>query len=531
MSPVSALHGQTSSIWLAVGQPELTMDAGLYSLEPKFQPQEKETMRVDRNVPSSEDDLCYTSATDLATAIRKRELSPVDVVQAVLNRIERLEPRINCLVTKTAESALQQAREAEKMLMSVPVEKLPALHGIPVTVKDLEDTAGVRTTYGSRNFADHYPTSDSTIWSRLKAAGAILIGKTTTPEFGCHGVTESLLTGITNNPWDLSRTTGGSSGGAAAAIAAGFGPLATGSDGGGSIRVPSSFCGIVGLKPSTGRIPYNGRDNAFESVVVVGPMTRTVADSALMLNVTSGPALYDAVSLPAPDVDYLEAVRHASVVGLRIGFCPDLKSGPVDPEVIEVVSKAVEKFHTELKASVDIVNVELPDPIQYFKDWWGPEFAMIYEDLFLSFNKPENIPAHLPTIAGWGISMSVVEHAKVRSQTRSKIHSAFADVFAQYDLLIWPTTPVTAFKHPGAVGGQTHINGIPVKEPILDNQRFTEAVSHAGYPAITVPAGFTASGLPVGMQIAAPHGRDDAVLIAAACFEQAMPWAVFRPNL
>jgi Asp-tRNA(Asn)/Glu-tRNA(Gln) amidotransferase A subunit family amidase len=452
-------------------------------------------------------------------------------MDAILSRIDRVNPKVNCLVTVVAEQARAAARQAEALLMSTPVESLPALHGIPVTVKDLEDTAGVRTTYGSKNHADNVPDQDAPIWARLKAAGAILVAKTTTPEFGCHGITESLLTGITNNPWDLGRTTGGSSGGAAAAVASGICPLATGSDGGGSIRVPSSFCGVVGLKASSGRIPINGRENAYESVVVVGPMTRTVADNALMLNVIAGPDPYDAISLPRQNLDYLDIVRSASIKGLKVAFCADLKNGPVDPEVINVVTAAAERFQRDLGAHVEAVDIELPDPIDYFKAWWGPEFSMVYEDLFLSFGKPENCPAHLPTVAKWGELIGAVEHARIRATTRSKIHAAFADIFQKYDLLIWPTTPVVAFPHPGAAGGLTHINGSPVREPLLDNQRFTEAVSHAGYPALSLPAGFTRDGLPVGLQIAAAHGRDDAVLCAAAAFERVAPWAARRPGL
>lgn len=479
----------------------------------------------------NEDDLCFTPAVELAAAIRRKDLSPVELMSAILNRIERVEPKVNCLVTVVAEQAMQAAKKAEAMLMSVPIDSLPALHGIPVTVKDLEDTAGVRTTYGSRNHADHVPDEDAPIWARLKAAGAILVAKTTTPEFGCHGITESLLTGITNNPWDLSRTTGGSSGGAAAAVAAGLCPLATGSDGGGSIRVPSSFCGVVGLKPSPGRIAFNSRDNAYESVVVVGPMTRTVADNAWMLDLVAGPAEYDAISLPRQNLSYLDVVRNASVKGLRVAFCADLKNGPIETEVLRVVTEAAQRFEQDLGAHVESVDIALPDPVDYFKAWWGPDFSMVYEDLFLSFGKPENCPAHLPTVAGWGKSISAAEHARLRSTTRSEIHAAFADIFQHYDLLIWPTTPVVAFPHPGSAGGMTQIEGIAVREPLLDNQRFTEAVSHAGYPAISVPAGFTASGLPVGLQIAAAHGRDDAVLNAAAAFERAAPWAGYRPVL
>lgn len=475
------------------------------------------------------DDLCFTPAVELAAAIRRRSLSPVEVMTAIIDRIERLAPRINCFVTLQAEQALSQARIAEAQLMSTPVDELPALHGLPVSVKDLEDTAGVRTTYGSKNFANHVPTRDAPIWARLKANGAILLGKTTTPEFGFHSVTESLLTGITNNPWDLTRTTGGSSGGAAAAVAAGFGPLATGSDGGGSIRVPSSFCGVVGLKATPGRIPINTRESAFESVVVVGPITRTVGDCALMLNAVAGPDPYDAISLPESGLDYLKAIEHASVRGLRIGFCADLGSGPVEAEVSAVLAKAVARIERELGARVDPIVIDLPDPMDYFMAWWGPHIGLAYEETILPFGKPENTHPLVVDFVQRTRGISVMDFARTQTTTRSKIHTAFADVFAKYDLMIWPTTPTVAFPHPGPEGGPTEIAGVKVREPALDNQRFTEAVSHAGYPAISVPAGFTSAGLPVGMQIAAEHGCEVALLRAAAAFEAIAPWSARRP--
>lgn len=235
----------------------------------------------------TDDLLCDMPATELARAIRERAVSPVEAVQAVLARIERVDPLVNAFVTVTAEQALTAAREAERQVTATSAEQLAPLHGVPITVKDLTDTAGVRTTYGSVAFKDHVPQRDTLAWSRLKAAGAILVGKTCTPEFGALGVTESPLTGITNNPWDTSRTAGGSSGGAAAAVASGLAPLAWGSDGGGSIRIPASCCGVVGLKASTGRIPVYGEGDVYGLVSTSGPLTRTVADAALMLHVTA----------------------------------------------------------------------------------------------------------------------------------------------------------------------------------------------------------------------------------------------------
>ena len=259
------------------------------------------------------DELAYLSATELAIAYRRRELSPVEVTDAVLDRIDALDPGLNAFVTVTAELARAQARAAEERFLRDDVDALPSLLGIPVSVKDLEETAGVRTTYGALAFADNVPDEDAPIWARLKAEGVTLIGKTATPEFGNGAATESEISGITRNPWDRERSAGGSSGGAAVAVAAGFGPIATGSDGGGSIRVPASYCSVVGLKPSAGRIPFNDRANAWEQVTTTGPLTRTVADAALVLSAAHGPDPYDPYSLLESGIDFAAVLDEGRV--------------------------------------------------------------------------------------------------------------------------------------------------------------------------------------------------------------------------
>ena len=282
-----------------------------------------------------------------------------------LRAVEASEPIVNAFVTVCHDQALTAAREAADAVLRTDPSELPTLHGIPVAVKDLTPTAGVRTTFGSRHFADHVPTEDGLIWQRLTAAGAILLGKTTTPEFGMHSITESPLTGITNNPWDPTRTVGGSSGGSAAALAARMTPLATGSDGGGSIRVPSSFCGTVGLKCSRGRIPIWSEGDPFETVDVVGPMTRTVADTALMLDICAGPHPYDPFALPDEPRHYLAAATNADVRGLRIAFCPDLGNPPIEPAITE----ALVTQHgpsSRLEHVSRLIPISLPDPMEYF---------------------------------------------------------------------------------------------------------------------------------------------------------------------
>ncbi|MFJ8025415.1 amidase [Streptomyces sp. NPDC096311] len=480
---------------------------------------------------TSEDDLCFTPATELAAAIRRRAISPVELVTAVLSRIERLQPDLNCFVTVVPEQALAAARQAEKLVLSTPADQLPLLHGIPATVKDLEETAGVRTTFGARHYAEHVPDRSAPIWERLAGAGAILVGKTTTPEFGMAGITESGLTGITNNPWDLSRTTGGSSGGAAAAVASGLAPLATGSDGGGSIRVPASMCGTVGLKATSGRIPFaSAATGAYDTVNVTGPLTRTVADAALMLDVVAGPHADDAVCLLEHGDDYLASLRTASLRGKRVAFSPDLGSGPVDTETARVVAAAVKRLASDGGAHVEQVALDLPDPIDYFEKWWGPLLAQEVDALIEEGFAFTDFPGPMREFYTRVLDMSAREFAYTQMVTRTKIYREFAGLFSEYDLLVWPTTPMPAFPHPGPLGGPTEINGVPTRWPAIENQRLTEAIAHAGCPAISVPAGFTRDGLPVGLQIAAARGADAAVLQAAAAFETIAPWAHHRPQ-
>src|SRR5207253_1538509 len=287
------------------------------------------------------DELCWMPAADLAAGIARRKISPVEVVDAVLARIEALE-RLNAYVTVDAEGARHAARAAERAVMRKGA-RLGPLHGVPFSVKDLVVTKGVRTTFGTPIYKDNVPTEDAPMVARLKAAGAVMIGKTNTPTFGWIGATHNLLIGATRNPWNLERTPGGSSGGAAAAVAAGLAPLAVGTDGGGSIRIPASFSGIYGLKPTFGRIPIHPPSAAW-SLSHVGPMARTVRDAALMLQVSAGPDERDASSLPAPGVDYVKALR-GGVKGLRVAYSDTLGYAEVvDPEVREACGKAARAF-------------------------------------------------------------------------------------------------------------------------------------------------------------------------------------------
>src|SRR5258705_7868102 len=303
--------------------------------------------------------LAWLSATELAGLIRKKTVSPVEVVGAVLARIEALNPRLNAFVTLTDEQARRDAKAAERALMRRGA-RLGPLHGVPFSVKDLVITRGVRTTFGTPLYRDNIPTEDAPIVARMKAAGGIMVGKTNTPTFGWIGATHNLLYGITRNPWNLDRTPGGSSGGASAAAAAGLGPLHVGTDGGGSIRIPASCTGIVGFKASFGRVPLYPASGAW-SLSHAGPMTRTVADAALMLQVCAGPDARDQYSLPADGVDYRRALS-GPVKGWRVAWTDDLGFADcVDPDVAAICARAARAFR-ELGCRVEGGKAAGPPP-------------------------------------------------------------------------------------------------------------------------------------------------------------------------
>jgi len=319
-------------------------------------------------------DLCWLPATELAGLIRRRKVSPLEVVNAILDRIDRLNPHLNAYVTLTADQARRDARAAERALGKRGVTLGP-LHGVPFSVKDLVITKGVRTTFGTPLYRDNVPTEDAPIVARMKAAGGIMLGKTNTPTFGWIGATHNLLYGITRNPWNLDRTPGGSSGGASAAAAAGLGPLHVGTDGGGSIRIPASCTGIVGFKPSFGRVPLYPASGAW-SLSHAGPMTRTVADAALMLSVMAGPDDRDATCLDAPPADYVGKLE-GGVRGLRIAFSPNLDTLRVDPEVASAVAAAARAFEA-LGAKVEEVKTGFADSSEMIRLVWGAHYIGNY---------------------------------------------------------------------------------------------------------------------------------------------------------
>ena len=290
-------------------------------------------------------DLCFTSATELIRLYRTRKVSPVEAMEAILGQVDRVNPHVNAIVTLARESALRAARAATRALSRAG--ELPPLFGVPVTIKDLTVTKGLRTTYGSTIYADHVPAEDALVVQRLKAAGAIVLGKTNTPEFGAGANTFNAVFGATRNPWNLARTCGGSSGGSAVALATGMGPLAHGSDLGGSLRIPAAFCGVVGFRTTPGLVPVYPRELAWDQFSVHGPMARTVADTALMLSAIAGPDDRSPISYPVDTREFVKAVRTPSVRGWRVAWTPDLDGLiPVDSEVAAVAEQGARVFRS-----------------------------------------------------------------------------------------------------------------------------------------------------------------------------------------
>src|SRR5919109_5364374 len=308
-------------------------------------------------------DLCYLPALELREAIRSKQVSPVEVVDAVLARIERLNPTLNASCTVTAAAARAAAKEAEAAVMRG--DTLGTLHGIPVSIKDLVTTKGVRTTHGSKIYEQFIPDEDAPVVERLKRAGAIILGKTNTPEFGHKAITDNLVFGPTRSPWSLEHTPGGSSGGAAAAVATGLGPLAVGTDAGGSIRIPSSCCAIFGLKPTLGLVPMAPTFGGLETLSHTGPMTRTVRDAALMLSCMVGADRRDLSSLPGVEVDYLTGLDRG-IQGSRVAWSPDWGYAALDEEVRQLAEAAAKRF-TALGCRVEEAHPGFPDPADTYQ--------------------------------------------------------------------------------------------------------------------------------------------------------------------
>jgi amidase len=444
-------------------------------------------------------------------------------MQAVLARIDQVNPQVNAYVTVAREAALNAARAATGALRRGV--KLPPLHGVPVSIKDLEPTKGIRTTWGSKIFEHHVPQEDALIVERLKAAGAIVVGKTNTSEFGAGANTFNAVFGATRNPWNPALTCGGSSGGAAVALATGMGPIAQGSDLGGSLRIPAAFCGVVGFRTTPGLVPDYPKDLAWDSLSVVGPMARTVADVALMLSVMAGPDDKAPLSYAVDTREFLKAVRNPSVKGWRVAWTHDLNGLiPVDAEVAKVAEGTLKIFRS-LGAKVEAAC---------------PDFSEVNE-IVLATRGLSMVALHADKLARWkgemqkGLVWNIEQGLRLTPQEigrgerlRTALWHRVRTFMETRDLLILPTVAVPPF--PVEQPYPTEING-----KALENYTqwffLTYGISVTGLPAISIPCGFTQGGLPVGLQIVGRRRQEAAVLRAAAAFEVAAPWTNRLPPI
>jgi aspartyl-tRNA(Asn)/glutamyl-tRNA(Gln) amidotransferase subunit A len=466
------------------------------------------------------DDVVWHSAVGCATLIRRKELSPVELTEAVLARIDALNPRLNAFCLVAHDVARRAAREAEIAVMKG--EPLGVLHGVPISLKDVLFTKGLRTTGGSRLFADLVPEHDAIAVLRLRASGAVVLGKTTTSEFGHKAVTESPLFGITRNPWDLSRTPGGSSGGAAAAVASGLGPVALGTDGGGSVRIPAAFCGVVGVKPSYGRVPLSHGFPGWDHVSHVGPIARTVRDAAAVLDVIAGDDDRDRESLPDEGGSYLDACD-VDIKGLNVAWTPDLGYARVAPEVLELAGDAAAEFEA-LGCHVEVVNPGWENLEEAFGTMIAAQFYAAWSDELPAAE--ERLDPTLVKLIRRGGSITARDYLRARRRVADYWEEVRA-FLERFDLLLTPTTAVAPFSADGPPPRE--IDGEPVS--VLGWMPFTYPFNLTGQPAASVPAGWTAEGVPVGLQIVGRRHADRTVLAAAAAFEAARPWSARRPPL
>lgn len=466
-------------------------------------------------------DLCFMTATDLAQHLQRKDLSARDVMAAHLAQIERLNPIVNAIITLVPEQAMAAAHAADEALAHGATPG--PLHGLPVAHKDLFLTKGIRTTYGSRVYQDFVPDQDMLIVERMRAAGAITVGKTNTPEFGAGSQTFNEVFGATLNPYDLTKTCGGSSGGAAVALACGMVPLADGSDHGGSLRNPANFCNIVGFRTAPGRVPiYPARDAWFPDSVE-GPMARTVQDVALFLSVLAGPDRRVPTSIAEPGSVFRQPLER-DFRGVRLAWNRDFHGLPVDPRVTTVLDAQRPVFE-QLGCVVEDACPDFRDADDIFKLWRAWYFELRYRDLLA------NQRALLKDTVVWnieaGLDITGPQLARAATQ-RTALYHRVREFLETYEFLICPVNQVPPFEVTQRY--ITAINGVPM-ETYIDWMRSCYYITVTGLPAISVPCGFTPEGLPVGVQIVGRHQDELGVLQLAYAFEQATQVGQRRPGV
>ena len=460
----------------------------------------------------------YHTALDLTRMVADKQISPVELVEDTLRRQEALEPTLNCFVTRTPEVALEAARIAEQTVMDGG--ELGLLHGLPISVKDLISMEGVPWTFGSRPFAENIGLVDAPSVSRVRAAGACIIGKSSTSEFGCKGTGDSPLTGITRNPWNLAKTPGGSSAGAGASVAAGLTPFALGTDGGGSVRIPSSLCGLFGIKAQFSRVPLFPVP-ATPTLAHVGPLARTVRDAALLLSAVSGHDRRDPFAVAGPVPDYLGACGQ-SIKGMRIAWSPTFGYARSEPEILQITEKAARSFE-QLGCSIELVEFPIgEEPLDiWMAEFYGGVGTKLKSTLAESADQLD--PAVVELLSG-ALDHSIEDYFTLvfaRYDFREKVRQFFEN----FDLLLSPVLPVAAFDV-----------GLDVPPGWEDRNAvswvyYTYPFNTTGQPAASIPVGFAESGLPVGLQMVGRINSETDIFRAAAGFEEAFPWADKKPQL
>ncbi|MCW5657643.1 MAG: amidase [Burkholderiaceae bacterium] len=472
------------------------------------------------------DDLCFWPATRLRAAIGRRELSPVELLQAVLQRAERLHERLNCFITLCHDEALRDARAAESAVMRG--EPLGLLHGIPYACKDLVNTRGVRTTLGSRLYAAHIPDHDAVAVQRLRAQGAILIGKTTTSEFGAKCLTDAPLFGRTPNAWNPQHTSGGSSGGAAVAVASGIAPIGVATDGGGSTRIPAACNGVVGLKQSIGVVPHSQVLDVFGNLTYVTPMSRTVADTALMLQAMAGEDACDPWSAGVRPADYLAAAAALpDLRGKRVLFALAPAGRPIAADVRACFLRAIGRLQ-DLGAEL----VEMPTDGWDIEPLWRTINHTVWRARFVSLTEanPGELSPSLIRQLELANRYSAVDYQSANFE-RTRLFRRVQGLLAAHDFIVVPTLSRTApsieqdLFDPLEIDGGSHAEMRPNWFP------WTMPFNLTGHPAITLPCGFGADGLPVGVQLVGRLRGEAELLQASALFERASDLLGRWPNL
>ena len=466
-------------------------------------------------------DICFLTATELAHLIRSKELSAREVMEAHLAQIERVNPQVNAIVTLLPERALAAAEAADEALARG--EEVGPLHGLPIAHKDLIDTKGIRTTYGSPIFKDHVPEQDGLIIERLKQAGAISIGKTNMPEFAAGSQTFNRVFGATRNPYDLSKTCGGSSGGAAVALACGMIPLADGTDMGGSLRNPANYCNVVGFRVSPGRVPSYPKKMGWSSLSVEGPMARTVQDAALMLSAIAGPDPRAPIAIREPGSRFAQPLAR-DFGGVKIAWSRDFGEVPVDSRVTSTLDAQRDTFKA-LGCIVEDGEPDFSDADEVFKTIRAWSFAVKFAPMLDKHR--DQLKEAIIWNTEMGLKLSALQIGQAEAK-RTALYHRVREFMQTYDFMIFPVSQVPPFDITQEY--VTEINGVQIPN-YIDWMKSCYYISSLGLPAISVPCGFTEDDLPVGVQIVGRHQDDFGVLQLAHAFEQATEFWKQRPSI